>query len=259
MKHTAMALAMCLFSLAALAQGRTLNFESRGGESFTVFIDGDIQNRMPQTRVLVTGLTDQPHEVVVVLRRPAQKAASMLLHPDAATTDIAVSYDQPTDRLTLGALGQERPVQRKAPRLHQDPATVRRSDREPRRTEAELRTNVRANEPSLVEHQPADHRRKHDVRLTSDSDLRGMVDRLKGQPYDSDRLALGKVMVASADLTADQITRLAATMDYATSKVEFLQYAYHYCIDPVNFHRTTEVLQFASDRKRVLDYIATQK
>lgn len=250
-----MALVMCLFSLGALAQGRTLNFESRGGESFTVFVDGDIQNRMPQTRVLVTGLTDQPHEVVVVLRRPAQKAASMLLHPDAATTDIAVSYDQPTDRLILGAPVQPRPdarpVHRHVPQAA--PVAIKVSPEPP------LHKASADEQPQLVERQSPHHRRHQEARRTSDSDLRGMVDRLKGQPYDSDRLALGKVMVASADLTSDQITRLAATFDYATSKVEFLQYAYHYCVDPVNFSRTTEVLKFASDRKRVLDYIATQK
>ena len=115
MKHTAMALLMCLTSLAAMAQGRTLNLEARGGESFSVFVDGDLQNRMPQTRVMVTGLTDQPHEVVVVLRRPAQKAATVMLHLDAATTNIAVSYDQPTDRLTLEAPCQVRPAPRSLP------------------------------------------------------------------------------------------------------------------------------------------------
>jgi len=250
-----MALAMCLFSLGALAQGRTLNFESRGGESFTVFVDGDIQNRMPQTRVLVTGLTDQPHEVVVVLRRPAQKAASMLLHPDAASTNIAVSYDQPTDRLTLGAPGQERPAAR--PVVRKLPEAVPVSQSVAR--EQPLAKSTASEEPQLVSRHSSIHRRQQEVRRTSDSDLRSMVERLKGQPYDSERIALAKVMVSSSDFTAEQITRLAETMDYATSKVDFLQYAYHYCVDPVNFHRTTEVLKFASDRKRVLDYIATQK
>lgn len=255
MKHTAMALLMCLTSLAAMAQGRTLNLEARGGESFSVFVDGDLQNRMPQTRVMVTGLTDQPHEVVVVLRRPAQKAATVMLHLDAATTNIAVSYDQPTDRLTLEAPGQVRPAPRSLP--VRQPVAVPADHRRVAEREV-LRTDAPA-EPQLVARQSALHRRGQEVRRTSDSDLRGMVDRMKAQPYDSDRLALGKVMVASADLTSEQITSLAATFDYATSKVDFLQYAYHYCIDPVNYHRTTDVLNFSSDKKRVLDYIASQK
>ena len=52
-----------------------INFESHNGESFNVFIDGEIANRMPQSRVMVNDISDRTHQVVVVLKRPVQKAA----------------------------------------------------------------------------------------------------------------------------------------------------------------------------------------
>ena len=59
---------------------------------------------------------------------------------------------------------------------------------------------------------------------------------MKAQSFDSDKLALGKVIVASSNLTAAQITRLAETIDFSSSQVDFLKYAYHYCVDPVNYY-----------------------
>ena len=58
---------------------------------------------------------------------------------------------------------------------------------------------------------------------------------------------------------AAQIGRLAQTIDYSNSQVEFLKFAYHSCLDPRNYSRAIEVLTFTSDRKKVTDYIATQQ
>ena len=93
----------------------------------------------------------------------------------------------------------------------------------------------------------------------SEEQLAGMIARMKAQSFDNDRLALGKVIVASSNLTALQIARLAETIDFSSSQVDFLKYAFHYCVDPVNYYKTTDVLTFSSDKKKVLDYIATQK
>ena len=89
--------------------------------------------------------------------------------------------------------------------------------------------------------------------------LDSMLVRMRAQAFDHERLALGKVIVASSYLTADQIARLAETIDFSNSQVEFLKYAYVYCVDPANYYRTVDVLTFTSDKRKVLDYIATQK
>lgn len=93
----------------------------------------------------------------------------------------------------------------------------------------------------------------------TEEELQGMLQRMKGQPFDSDRLALAKVIVASSNLTAAQIGRLAESIDYSNSQVDFLKYAYAYCVDPTNYYNAVNVLTFSRDRKNVIDYIATQK
>jgi hypothetical protein len=98
-----------------------------------------------------------------------------------------------------------------------------------------------------------------EIRRATEEDVAAMVLRMKNQSFDSDRLALGKVIVASSNLTASQIARLAETIDFSSSQVEFLKYAYNYCIDKPNYYQTVDILTFRSDKKKVMDYIATQR
>lgn len=86
-----------------------------------------------------------------------------------------------------------------------------------------------------------------------------MVARMRKQTFDSDRLALGKVIVASSDLTAGQVARLAETLEFTSSQVDFLKYAYPYCVDKVNYNIAVDVLTFSSDKKKVMDYITSRK
>ncbi len=221
----------------------TVSFESQHGEAFTVFIDGDPVNRMPQSRVMVNDISDQNHQVVVVLKRPAEKAAVLNLRPGEANVVVNVNYDSRLEQVFLYT-----PTHNRAEAY--DKEWIRTRDEIRRRQERKP-----AVEP--IPH-PAPHTAAPVVVPASDDDVAAMEQRMKSQSFDSDRLALGKVIVASANLTASQIARLARTIDYSNSQIEFLKYAYHYCLDRENYYRTIDVLTFSSDKKKVLDYIATQ-
>lgn len=97
------------------------------------------------------------------------------------------------------------------------------------------------------------------MHVATEEELADMERRMRSQSFDKDRLALGKSIVSSSRLTAYQISRLAKTISFSDSQVEFLKFAYHYCIDPNNYYQTVDVLSFSSDKKKVLDYIATQR
>ena len=217
----------------------TVNFESHRGESFSVFIDGNLMNRMPQGRVMVGDVTDRTHEVVVVLKRPEQKAAVLRLLPSEPTVMVNVVYDERTEELMLYT-----PMQNRA-ESHEVVTTGMAAPK------AEM-VAVAAENPTKVVEARA-------LPTVSDADVDAMIVRMKGQGFDSDRLALAKVIVASSNLTAKQIARLAETIDYSSSQVDFLKYAYSYCADKVNYYTTVDVLTFSSDKRKVLDYIATQK
>ena len=221
----------------------TVSFESHHGESFNVFMDGDIINRMPQSRVMLNDVTDRTHEVVVVLKRPVQKAAVLNLVPGEPTVTVLVFYDERTDDLSLYTPSHNRAENRVAATAV---APLKLADL------SEEVENQKIDVKQVVKNQQIKP-------VVSDDDVSAMVARMKGQNFDSDRLALGKVIVASSSLTSGQIARLAETIDYSSSQVEFLKYAYPYCIDKMNYHQAVSVLTFSSDKKKVMDFIATQK
>lgn len=221
----------------------TVSFEANRGESFSVFIDGDLKNSMPQTRVMVNDVSDQTHEVIVVLKRPAQKAAVLSLRPGEPNVIVSVNYDERLEQLLLYTPSHNRGESYEEEYLaFKQKAAAATSDGVQSGANAEASTEGSVKQKTIT-----------------DEELLGMVQRMKTQPFDSDRLALGKVIVASSDLTAKQIARIAQTIDYSNSQVEFLKYAYHYCVDPANYYVTTDILTFSNDKRRVLDYIATQQ
>ena len=237
-------LALCGVSMAQgigvpAPQRHTVRFESQHGEAFTVFIDGELQNRMPQTRVMVSNVSPQAHEVIVVLKRPVEKAAVINIRPGEPNVMVNVNYDRRLERLYLYT-----PAHNRADYVEPLP-------------ELKVPKTYAGQRPVVVvvnEAVPQDT-----AVVYTQEQVDSMVVRLKGQSFDSDRLALAKVIVASAaTLNAEQIARLAQTIDFSNSRVDFLKYAYHYCVDQVNYTVAVNTLTFSSDKRKVLDYIAAQ-
>ena len=222
-------------------QRHTVSFESRNGEAFLVFVDGDVVNSIPQARVMVTDMSSQKHEVVVVMKRPEQKAAVMQMLPGEPVVTVYVDYDTRLNRLALYT-----PSYNLAEKENVGYGKMKRSEEGANGSEKtidEMSVDVASDEGS---------------KLASEEDLAAMMLRMKGQTFDSDRLALGKVIVVSSRLTAEQIGKLASLLDYSASQVELLKYAYAYCVDQQNYYKAIDILTFNSDKRKVMDYIATQ-
>lgn len=222
-------------------QRHTVSFESRNGEAFMVFVDGDVVNSIPQARVMVTDMSSQTHEVVVVMKRPEQKAAVMQMLPGEPVVTVYVDYDTRLNRLALYT-----PSYNLAEKEKVDYGNVKKSEEGVKRSEKtidEMSVDVVSDDGS---------------KLATEEDLAAMMLRMKDQTFDSDRLALGKVIVVSSRLTAEQIGKLASLLDYSASQVELLKYAYAYCVDQQNYYKAIDILTFNSDKRKVMDYIATQ-
>lgn len=214
----------------------SFKFTSQHGEAYSVYVDGNLVNRIPQSQVMVNNVSDKEHEVVVVLKRPTEKAAVLRLLPKDAIVIVNVNYDERLEELYLYT-----------PAHNRADNTLEKENRRLFKTVSK--------QQNAAELQVANV--KDSVAPVSEDMLADMERRMKSQSFDSERLSLGKVLVASSALTAVQIGRLAATIDFSNSQVEFLKYAYSYCIDKINYYEALDVLTFSSDKKRVVDYIAT--
>lgn len=247
MKKTTLLTLLCVLTLGLVAQPGhvpppqryTASFESQHGEAFWVFVDGDLKNPMPQSRVIVNDIGGHTHEVVVVLKRPVEKAAVLSLRPGEPNVTVNVNYDMRLEKLYLYTAHHNRGD---------------RDDLADHRRREDVRRTAAAQAPPRPPHKPADV-----PQIASAEDMLSMVERLKSLSFDSDRLAVGKAMVAATPMTAAQLAQLAAAIDFSNSQVEFLKYAYAYCVDKENYYSTVDVLTFSSDKKKVLDFIATQQ
>ena len=215
----------------------TLKFMSQHGESYSVYVDGELKNLIPQSQVIVNNISSKEHEVVVILKRPADKAAVLRLLPQDATVVINVNYDERLEDLYLYT-----PAHNRADK------TIEKESRRLFNVVSEQQSTSE----QLVDVQDS-------IAPVAEDVLAEMLRRMKSQSFDSERLSLGKVIVSSSTLTAEQIGQIVATIDFSNSQVELLKYAYSYCIDKANYYKAIDVLTFSSDKKRVVDYIATLK
>lgn len=75
------------------------------------------------------------------------------------------------------------------------------------------------------------------------------------ESFDDGRLSVAKSLVTNKHLGSHQIKRLTQAFKFDDTKVQFLKYAYSYCIDPNNYADCLEELSFDSDRKRVREFL----
>ena len=81
------------------------------GETFIAYIDGDIVNRTPQSRVVIPNVTPAMHDVYVVLKRPADKICMMAFWPQQPREEIAVEYNMQRHSLEMTCLTSTVPFQ----------------------------------------------------------------------------------------------------------------------------------------------------
>ena len=94
------------------------------------------------------------------------------------------------------------------------------------------------------------------VRRVSNSDMSAIIKALKNETYDSTREKLAKMIACGSLLTSRQIADMAKTFTYESNKQRFLEYAYQFCSDPLNYLVAVETLKYSSDRNELMRFIS---
>ena len=207
----------------------TIVVEAQRGETFQVYIDGDLVNAMPQSQVVASCLGGRNSEVIVVLHQPARKAATIQVAATPQGTPVTVVYDNRQQLLRLVSQ-PSRPTTPAppAPNTHPNPPAPNTP-------------------PMIVEHRTP----------VSDAWVSDMISLIKKQPFDSEKLATAKSLLGNPQpFTVSQISRITQTLDFSSSQVDFLKAAYSHCYDPENYERAIAILKHSSDRKKVRNHIS---
>lgn len=88
----------------------TVSLTAAHGEEFVVYVDGDIVNRKASSSVLVQNLTSHPHDIYVVLKRPAEKIAMIRYQPTLSVENLMVFYNPTSGILELKSLQPQPPT-----------------------------------------------------------------------------------------------------------------------------------------------------
>ena len=216
-------------------QAPSILVQSQNHETFQVYIDGDLINNVPNSEVLISNLDTRLHEVIVVLAHPAHKAAATQLYAATPSPIVTVSYDMRRQQMLLYSSQTSGNYPGNGHNPHHGSNYWHGHDT-PSVTPPVIDEPVTVSDPWVDE----------------------MVDIIKGQSFDSEKLTTAKGLLNNGlPLTASQIARIAQTLDFGSSPVDFLKAAYSHCYDPQNYERALAVLTFSSDRETVRTFINT--
>ena len=221
-------------------QAPSILVQAQNHEIFQVYIDGDLVNNVPNSEVLINNLDSRLHEVVIILTHPSHKAAVTQLYAATPSPIITVSYDMRRQQLLLYSSqnnGNYLP-QNRSPHHHgqANPPTPP--------THTSFRHHSATPEPTTV----------------SDKWVDEMIAVINDQSFDSEKLTTAKnILYNEKPFTTSQIARIAQTLNFGSSQVDFLKAAYRHCADPQNYEHALAVLTFNSDREAVRTFISTQR
>lgn len=218
--------------------------EAQQGETFYVYVNGDLINNVPKSQVVVDKLDNQMQDIIVVLNHPARKAGIIQAYASVEGTPVTVSYDPRNRRMFLytnrRSVAPGAPV---GPHRSVTPATPPTPSTPPTHTMPPVPPA-----PPVVE-EPV---------TVSDAWVDEMVSIIEAQSFDNEKLVTAKGLLTNGrPFTVDQIVRITRTMTFASSQVEFLKAAYIHCIDRENYERALAVLTFSNDRQSVRQYIGS--
>ena len=210
--------------------------ESHHGETFFVYLNGDLMNNVPKTQVVVDKLNNQIQDIIVVLNHPAHKAGIIQAFASVEGTRVSVSYDPRDHRMFLYTDRQNGAAGTSGYGTPSTPSTPT--------------TPPASGGTTIVK--PA-----NPAKLTvSDAWVDEMIGLINQQSFENEKLSTAKGLLSNKlPFTSDQIARIAGALKFGTAQVDFLKAAYTRCYDRDNYERAIAVLTFASDRKKVRTYI----
>jgi Domain of unknown function (DUF4476) len=93
---------------------------------------------------------------------------------------------------------------------------------------------------------------------TSDDEVTGLTTQIKNEAFADDQARIANMAAESKCMNTDQIKRVAQSITFEDSKLDFLKKAYAKCTDQSNYYTVMETLTFSDDKKELEKYISTK-
>ena len=212
-----------------------LNFYADHGETFIVYVDGRPCYPQPLHQVSSVAVEPGQHDICVRLVHPADRVATLSMQFIHRQNNFTVAYDSRSE--TLGLIpdqfnGHSRPTPPAPPPPPPPPTPP---------------TPHTPHIPHIQQPDTPTH--------ANETEMSSIVELMNKSPFDKDKLSLGKTFVKQHPVLSSQAVLMAKTITFEDSRLEFLIYAFDYCVDPENYFQTVEALTYSSSRDKLLEVI----
>lgn len=89
----------------------------------------------------------------------------------------------------------------------------------------------------------------------SPEQMQAVMTALNGQSFDDKKLEIAKLCVTIGYFCTADMAQMAMVFSFDDKRLEFLKYAYPYCLDKENYPTLRESFSFKSNFDALLDYI----
>lgn len=82
---------------------------------------------------------------------------------------------------------------------------------------------------------------------------------LDNQSFDDKRLEVAQLCVVLGEFCVDDLARMASKFSFDDNRLQFLQYAYPYCVDPENYYYLRGCFSFESNFEKLMETIPPRR
>lgn len=104
-------------------------------------------------------------------------------------------------------------------------------------------------DPSMHRHHP------HHQPCATAEQMTLVVNTLQNISFDDKRLEIAQLCVVIGSFCTDDLARMAQTFSFDNNRLEFLKFAYPYCIDPERYPTLHDCFTFDSNYKALMDHL----
>lgn len=96
-------------------------------------------------------------------------------------------------------------------------------------------------------------------RCMGTSDFSAALSSLKKQSFEDTRLKMAKQIAEANCLSTDQIKQVCSSFSFEDNKLDFAKFAYVHCTDPKSYFKINDVFSFSSSSEELSDFVSSAR
>ncbi|WP_433835431.1 DUF4476 domain-containing protein [Flavobacterium anhuiense] len=231
-------------------------------EAFFVYLNGELQNKQPNSSVTIKNLNQRYYNVKVSfentdLKNSINNYVSVLSKDGKTFEDVTykIKIDYKTKKTKLNYYSGKEIASEFHP--NQDILNINQIPYPNQNVTIENGVNITIN--NNKNSKPNLDRKERKCPEMNSIDFEIVMKSIKKENFDDQKSAVAKNIILNNCLKTDQIAQIAKTFSFADNQLEFVKHAYNSCIDLKNYYSLKDVFSFQVDQQEFMNFINSKK